>query len=184
MRKVLVFAVIVLMLTSCTTIVFDNYPGVKQEAFPAEMQGFYFIKMPIRWFSGNADIEDTVTVVIENKGYGMFDSTNTLRITNLDDKHILTLVRQKYYVQAVEDENYRPYWNINLIMVTKKGLMIYPLLVDTKSAIETSYFKKKLLEVKQNGDSVFVFKMDEDQFIKYIEKEIMTKEAIRLQRIK
>ncbi len=182
MKKLLVYVSIVLALSSCKTALFDSLPGQEQKTFPAQLQGSYYVKVPSGFFNRTA-MKDTLFFEINEKGIVTRDSSN-VNETKLDNMHHLRLVNQKYNVLAVQDEEYKSFWNFTFVEQTKRGAKFYSVIEDDKSSVLPKYFKRSFVAVNNAGDSVFAYKTNDVQLGNYFEKVLRKKEALELVRIK
>lgn len=182
MKKLIVFICIPLLFASCSVALFDKPPGVDIKEFPPALQGDYYLKVPTGLFRRNTD-KDTLFVTISPKAYAVKDSTEVER-KSLDKDNRISVVNGTYYVIAQRDEEYPAYWKYSFVEPTKKGAKIYFVVSEREHSPLNKYFKSKLVTVKNNGDSVFVYKADDIQLAKYFEKVLKKKDALEVIRIK
>lgn len=182
MKKLLVYVGVVLALSSCKTALFDSLPGQEQKTFPTQLQGSYYLKVPSGFFK-RTTIKDTLFFEITENGFTTRDSSEITE-TKLDQTHHLRLVNQKHNVLAVQDEDYKAYWNLTFVEQTKRGAKFYSVLEDEKNTVLPKYFKRTFVAVNNAGDSVFAYKTSDIQLGNYFEKVLRKKEALELVRIK
>lgn len=180
MQQKIFYACLILLLASCKTALFDGQPGQPQSEFPEAMQGAYFIKIPSSFFKRSV-ATDTVYFDIVEKEVISRDSNKTER-TQLDENTSLRLVKEKYYLITQHDAEYKSYWNYTLIEPTKKGIRFFSF-VEEKNNKLPKYFKRTFVTVNNAGDSVFAYKNNDVQLVKYIEKVLRKGEALELMRI-
>ena len=182
MKKLLVYVSIVVALSSCKTALFDALPGQEQKMFPAQLQGSYYVKVPSGLFR-KATTKDTVFFEIMSASITTRDSAN-MQETKLDEHNKLQLVMKKYHVLATHSSEYQNYWEFSFIEETKRGLKIRSVLDEDKSTVLPKYFMRAFITVNNAGDSVFAYKTNDEQLVKYYEKVMRKKEALELVRIK
>jgi hypothetical protein len=178
LNKVLFIASVVL-LSACSLAKFTNYPGVAQPAFPEAMQGTYYYVLQTS-IAGQKKAGDTIFYHVTPNAIVLFDSTKREE-KPLDANQVLTLVQQKYWVLSTKDSDWPDYWNCMVYMADKKDLHIYPILDNRGKDNLSKYFSKKLLTVKDNADSVFVYTATDEQFARYFNKEV--KGVLKLKRL-
>jgi ABC-type antimicrobial peptide transport system permease subunit len=180
MKKAIGFLCIIMVLGSCKTALFDAQPGKAQNTFPAELQGSYYIKVPSGFFR-RVKITDTVYFDVTATSFTSRDS-NTTEKTVLDENTGLRLVNNKYHVLTTHDEDYKQYWNYTLVEPTKKGAKFY-VMIEERNTKLPKYFKRTFISVNNAGDSVFAYKNNDAQLVKYIEKVVRKGDALELVRI-
>lgn len=178
MNKVLFIASVVL-LSACSLAKFTNYPGVQQTEFPVAMQGTYYYVLQAS-IAGQKKAGDTVFYQLTPNSVVLFDSTKRDE-KKLGENQVLSLVNQKHWVFSTKDNDWPDYWNCMVYVADKKDLHIYPILDKQGNDNLGKYFAKKLLTVKDNGDSVFVYTTTDAQFARYYAKEV--KGAFKLKRL-
>ncbi|MES2780991.1 MAG: hypothetical protein V4651_13950 [Bacteroidota bacterium] len=182
MKKLIGLICIPLLFASCSVALFDKVPGIDQKEFPASLQGDYYLKVPGGLFKKNMN-KDTLFFTILPKAYVVKDSTDMER-KSLDKDNKLSLVNGVYYVIAQRDEEFPLYWKYSFVEPTKKGAKIYFVIGEREHSPLNKYFRSKLVTVKNNGDSVFVYKSDDVQLAKYFEKVLKKTDALEVIRIK
>jgi hypothetical protein len=180
MKNLAVFAVLMVVLGSCKTALFDAQPGTAQTQFPTTLQGSYYIKVPSSFFR-RVTITDTVYLNIAETSFETRDS-NTTKTTKLDEQTGLRLVNGKYYILTSHDSEYPQYWNYTLIEGTKRGARFYAF-IEEKNTVLPKYFKRKFVAITNAGDSVFAYQHTDVKLVNYIEKVLRKKEALELVRI-
>lgn len=178
MNKVLFIASVVL-LSACSLAKFTNYPGAAQPAFPAAMQGTYYYVLQAS-LAGQKKAGDTIFYQVTSNTIVLFDSTKRDE-KPLSANQILSLVNQKHWVLSTKDTDWPDYWNCMVYVADKKDLHIYPILDNGGKNNLAKYFTKKVLTVKDNTDSVFVYTTTDEQFVRYVNKEV--KSGLKLKRL-
>lgn len=180
MKNLAVFAILIIMLGSCKTALFDAQPGIAQSQFPTTLQGSYYIKVPSSFFR-RVTITDTVYLNIAENSFETRDS-NTTKTTTLDDQTGLRLVNGKHYILTSRDNEYPQYWNYTLIEATRRGARFYAF-IEEKNTVLPKYFKRTFVAITNAGDSVFAYQHNDTKLVTYIEKVLRKKEALELVRI-
>jgi hypothetical protein len=181
MKKILVYVLIGIAISSCKKALFDSLPGQEQKTFSKQLQGSYFVKTPSSFFK-RSTLKDTLFFDITETEFISRDSGN-MNKTKLDETHCLRMVNQKYTVIALQDDDFLKYWSLSFIEPTKKGLNIYYVLEDEKNPILPKYFSRSFVAVNNSGDSVFAYKTNDIQLGNYFEKVLRKKDALVLMRI-
>lgn len=169
---------LLLLLTGCTMARFDRYPGVVQQSFPKQLQGSYYLPIPKSWRSQHNT--DTLYYIIEQHATIIKDSSKN-EVKTLGPKQVLTLVNNRYYVLSMPDGDYPDYWNCMVYIPEKEGVHIYPAFDEGNKSKLHKYFKRNFLAIKENGDSSFVYKMDDSKFERFVE-ELKRNQAIKLKK--
>jgi hypothetical protein len=182
MKKLLVYVSIVLALASCKSTLFEGLPGETQAQFPEQLQGTYYVKVPSSFFK-RVTVKDTLLFEIAAKSYTIRDSSE-VNETKLDKAHRLQLINQKQYVIALQDEDYKKYWNLSFIEPTKRGVNIYFIFEDEKNDVLPKYFQRSFVALNNAGDSVFAYKSNDSLLVNFYEKALRKKDALELVRIK
>jgi hypothetical protein len=182
MKKGLPYIVLLIVLSSCKTTLFDALPGETQSSFPTALQGSYFLSVPTGFFK-RATIKDTVFFDVSPVSYTTRDSAQQNE-TFLSDSNRLQWVGSKYYVMAIQNSEFPNYWELNFIEPTKKGIKLFYVIDDEKSSVLPNYFDRIFVALNNAGDSIFAYKTNDAQLINYYEKVLRKKEALELIRIK
>lgn len=169
---------LLILFTACTMARFDHYPGVVQKQFPEQLQGNYYLTLPKSWRSHHNT--DTLYYTIAPTYTALKDSTKS-DVRPLGDKQVLTLVNNRYYVLSFPDNDYPNYWNCMVYLPEKNGISIYPTLDEGNKSKLHKYFKRTFVTLKDNGDSSFVYQIDDTQFERYVE-ELKRNQVIKLKK--
>jgi hypothetical protein len=182
MKKLILYLCIPLLFASCSVALFDKAPGVDIKEFPSTLQGEYYLKVPQGLFKKKTD-KDTLFLMINANSYAIKDSLEVEHKT-LDKDNKIVLVKGIYYVLAQRDEEYPAYWKYSFLVPTKRGAKIHPVITGNGNTTLHKYFKRELLKVKDNTDSTFVYKTNDDQLVKYYERVLKKDEALEVIRLK
>lgn len=182
MKKLAGLICISFLFASCSVALFDKAPGIDIKEFPTVLQGEYYLKVPTGLFRKRTD-KDSLFVTINAASYTIKDSLEVERKL-LDKDNKITLVKGTYYVMAQHDDEYPAYWKYSFMVPTKNGVRVYPVLAGKGHEVINRYFKKELLTVKGTNDSIFTYKTNDEQLVKYFEKVLKKGEALEVIRIK
>lgn len=179
MRTFLFVCLFAALLSSCSMAHFDRYPGVKQESVPEQLQGLYYLKLKPK----SHDPDDSISVHITAKGWKYSEGKKGETFL-LSDRLVCSKV-DDYYVVSVKDEHLKQYWNSWVVVPKNKKMELYPIVsINQPSADKlANYLEKNVSDKKENGDTVYFYKMDDASFIKYFEKEIKGRKTFEIIRI-
>ncbi len=102
----------------------------------------------------------------------------------MGNDQVLTVVANKYHVLSTKDTDWPAYWNCMVYMADKKDLHIYPFIEQSTQNKLAKYFTKTFVALNNNQDSVFVYNLTDEKFVRYFEKEVKGGQVLKLKRIK
>ncbi len=171
-NRIIICLFVMLALGSCQLSSFSSRPGVVVKSYPKEMYGTY------RSIEKHKGVKDTHYIVINEKGASMDDPT-TNKIINLSDtNNTLSQLGDFYYLNLRDtDSAGNQYFYIYPFEFDEKNLYVY-----TLSLGKTQ--KKLGKYLKPAGSRTGNFTMDNQAFLKYCEKNLKKRKALKLKRIK
>lgn len=171
-KKLFIYLVSLFALSSCQLATFNSRPGVIVKSYPKEMYGTY---MAVEKHDG---VRDTHYITIDDKGAKMDDPVMNKIIDLSDTNNTLSHLGDFYYLNVrQQDSGNMAIWYVYPFEFDEKHLYIY-----TLSLGKTQKKMAKYLESsgRKDGD----FKMDNAAFLKYCEKHLKKRKALKLKRIK
>jgi hypothetical protein len=195
-------AVALTIVTACTSVKFDRYPGVALSSFPTEMQGEYSI--PTRgFFLFNLFKKDTAVISIKNNGIYYLGQPNDNSIL-LSDTVVLSKLG-KYYALSQRIANNPPMWQIDIWSDDKNTITVYPIdagknyinqllvimqadlwVLENDTFVKTNSTPQTRQRLIQSNmiDTAVIVRMNEQQLEAFIEKHLTKEKAFTVKRVK
>ncbi len=172
MRNVGFFLFLAFLLSACSLAKFDRFPGVKLNEIPTEFQGYYKQVVPEKLL----DREDSTGLRIGPTWWEMVKPEGTTR-TNMGDSVILSQYKGRYFVSVTN--SYVKYWYVFVAEPDGKGAITTRPIVANGRKLPLRKFMERL----PVNDSDIVYKMNEEQLLKYYVKVIRKRQGIEIKKV-
>lgn len=202
-QKLSFFLFATLLLVACGDARFDRIPGRYQDLMPTDLIGVYEFKGKDFKSVQTDSLQITVT-----PGEIQFKTPSKNTVWNIHQNfHLFSL--NQYHVLGTADKTIKGLWNLTVIEVTAAGLKVYPVSENKlETGLETTLMKylpvKDLLlqhdpimavpssadgsmvplaEGAGAADMVRYYSMNDEQFMQYIDRELVGKEYFFLKKV-
>jgi hypothetical protein len=179
MKKILfAFSIIfVAALSSCSMAKLDKYPGAKLDSIPAEFRGNFYFKLG----KNSKDPKDSIYIIVTKHGWKQHENKR-IDEYKLSNDVVFSKVGE-YFVMSNKDDNFKKYWNSWIILPKKNNFEIYPVVsVNHPNDDKLSKYLTRKIEVA-GKDSISIYEMNDDAFVKYFVKEIKGNKTFEIVRI-
>jgi len=172
MRNGGLFLLFVCLLSACSLAKFDRFPGVKLNEIPGEFQGYYKQVVPEKLI----DREDSTGLRIGPTWWEMVKPEGTTR-TGMGDSVILSQYKGRYFISVTN--SYVKYWYVFVAEPDGKGAITARPIVASGRKLPL----RKYLERLPVNDSDIVYRMNEEQLLKYYVKVIRKHPGIEIKKV-
>ena len=172
MRNVGFFLFLASLLSACSLAKFDRFPGIKLNEIPTEFQGYYKQVVPEKLL----DREDSTGLRIGPTWWEMVKPEGTTR-THMGDSVILSQYKGRYFVSVTN--SYVKYWYVFVAEPDGKGVITTRPIVANGRKLPL----RKYMERLPVNDSDIVYKMNEEQLLKYYVKVIRKRQGIEIKKV-
>jgi hypothetical protein len=163
---------LVTLLSACSLAKFDRFPGVRSNEIPDKFQGYYKQIVSEKLL----DKEDSTGLRIGNIWWEIVKPSGTTR-TYMGDSVILSQYKGQYFISVTN--SYVKYWYVFVAEPDENGAITSRPIV----ANGRKFPLRKYLERLHVNDSAIIYKMNEEQLLKYYVKVVRKHPGIKIKKV-
>lgn len=178
----LIFAIAILLLSSCGYAEFDRFPGERLTEVPDKFIADFLLDE-----SKNYSTDDEFKIEMRKQGFSLTHEGKREDYTLNDTNIVLSQYGNAYFVSIREAEP-APHFSVLFIERRNKNyLELKPVMAKNEAEMErraTEFFGQPTLAEKEGWSTKKIFTMNEDKLLAYYEKYMRKQRGFLFKRIK